>query len=224
MPSHAHSLPGLPAAPKTHASYKVWSDSTSREVKQHATLSKRGAVRLWHDARRYERQTRTPGRQDGAIGRNGLAILHVFLFDKLDYVTGRLDPGYETTARLACISRRSVARGLKKLKASKVLSWVRRCVESRDVEGRFELRQETNAYSIRPQSQWLGFRPPEPPPVEPWQIGATPPLPSLIDQAVEAHLKDAAPEVIVGLYGSDPNDKLAAAWAGFLGALIEKPQ
>jgi hypothetical protein len=39
-------------------------------------VPKRKAVRLWHDARRFERQTRKPGAQDGYIGRNGLAVLH----------------------------------------------------------------------------------------------------------------------------------------------------
>jgi hypothetical protein len=38
----------------------------------------RQAVRLRHEAheaRRFERQTRRPGKQDGTIGRNGLAVL-----------------------------------------------------------------------------------------------------------------------------------------------------
>jgi len=59
---------------KTYAAWPVWKDSARAEVKFHP-MPRRQAVRLFHDARRYERQTRKFGRQDGAIGRNGLAIL-----------------------------------------------------------------------------------------------------------------------------------------------------
>ena len=64
-------------------------------------MPKRQAVRLYHDARRFERQTRQPGRQDGALGRNGLAVLHALLFDFLNYASGRLDPSYARIAEKA---------------------------------------------------------------------------------------------------------------------------
>jgi hypothetical protein len=48
-------------------------------------------------------------------------------------------------ARAACISVRSVARGLRKLKAAGVLNWQRRCSEGRDQAGRWRLEQDTNA-------------------------------------------------------------------------------
>jgi len=74
-----------------------------------------------------ERQTRGPGRQDGALGRNGLAVLWALLFRFLNYRTGELDPSYEAVADQACISPRSVARGLKSLRAAGSLNWLRRC-------------------------------------------------------------------------------------------------
>jgi len=50
---------------KTTAAWPVWRDSARADVKFHP-LPKRQAVRLFHEARCFERQTRMPGRQDGA--------------------------------------------------------------------------------------------------------------------------------------------------------------
>jgi hypothetical protein len=68
----AHSGPPLP---RTYAAWPVWHDSTPADVKFHP-LPKKQAIRIWHQARRFERETRQPGRQDGALGRNGLFVLH----------------------------------------------------------------------------------------------------------------------------------------------------
>jgi hypothetical protein len=159
------SLPGfgrLEGGFKTYAPSPVWSESTTADVK-FLPMSKKQAVKLYHRARDFERRTRLPGKQDGAIGRNGLAVLHALIFGFLNFRSGRLDPGYEAIAREACISVRSVARGLRNLKLSGVLNWVRRCSESIK-NGRFTLEQETNAYAIIPSSQWRGYRePPEAP-------------------------------------------------------------
>ena len=156
-------LPGLgmPAvaiagSQHTRAPWPVWKDSTTKKVK-FAPLAKREAVRLYHKARKFERQTRQPGKQDGALGRNGLAVLHALLFDFLNYATGRLDPAIASIARKACISARSVKRGLANLKLSGVLNWLRRAGETRDEKGRFCLKQDTNAYAVLPPSQWLRF-------------------------------------------------------------------
>jgi hypothetical protein len=131
------------------AGLPVWKDSTRTEVR-FQPLSKKAVVKLWHRARDFERQTRQPNRQDGALGRNGLAVLQVLIFDFLNFATGRLDPGYESIARMANISRRSVARGLAKLKTDGVLNWLRRCREGPDERGRYRLEQETNAYAVLP--------------------------------------------------------------------------
>jgi hypothetical protein len=155
-------LSGLEGSQRSYAPSPVWRDSTTSDVKFQG-MPKKKAIKLYHRARDFERRTRRPGKQDGAIGRNGLAVLHALIFDFLDYRTGQLDPGYESIARKACISIRSAARGLVNLKMAGVLNWLRRCSESRK-DGRFVLEQETNAYAILPSSQWLGYRePPEAP-------------------------------------------------------------
>jgi hypothetical protein len=46
------------------APWPVWSGSTRKPV-AFQPMSKRQAVRLWHDARKFERQTHKPGAQDG---------------------------------------------------------------------------------------------------------------------------------------------------------------
>jgi hypothetical protein len=215
MHSIAYALPSLPgfAGLKTYAPSPVWRDSTTSEVK-FQPIPKRQAVQLFHKARRFERQTRQPGRQDGALGRNGLAVLHALLFDILNYTSGRLDPSYAKIAEKACISVRSVARGLVCLRAAGVLNWLRRCAESwRD--GRFCLEQETNAYAVLPASQWRGYYElPEAPPPHPASWGATPPLPDPLTQAVADRRAGDSDKAVLARLADDPGDKLACAIAG----------
>lgn len=219
-------LPGMPAAAvagagsqHTRAPWPVWKDSTTKKVK-FAPLAKREAVRLWHKARKFERQTRQPGKQDGALGRNGLLVLHTLLFDFLNYATGRLDPAIASIARKACISARSVTRGLANLKLSGVLNWLRRAGETRDEHGRFCLEQDTNAYAVLPPTQWLGFVEDEAPPPHPTAWGAMPPLPSVIEQANIERQQGGSREAVIKQLEADPGDELAAALASF-GRLIE---
>ena len=84
MPSLAYPLPRLPGfdSPKTYAKWPVWHDSTTKEVK-FQPMKKKEAAKLLHKARRFERQTRKAGKQDGAIGRNGMMILQALLFEFL---------------------------------------------------------------------------------------------------------------------------------------------
>lgn len=204
-------LPGF-AGPKTYAAWPVWKDSARSEVK-FQPLSKRRAVRLYHDARRFERQTRKRNHQDGALGRNGLAVLHALLFDCLNYVSGHLDPSYETLARLANISVRSVARGLQKLKAAGVLNWIRRCIE-RIIDGRFTLEQDTNAYAVLPATQWHGYVPPPPPsPPDRGTWGDHPPLPDMLTQAADELRAGGGARSVLTLLETDPTDGLALALA-----------
>ena len=214
-------MPAMAVAGSQHtrAPWPVWKDSTTKKVK-FAPLAKREAVRLYHKARQFERQTRQPGKQDGALGRNGLAVLHALIFDFLNYVSGRLDPAIASIARKACISARSVKRGLANLKLAGVVNWLRRAAETRDEHGRFCLKQDTNAYAVLPPSQWLGFLEHEAPPPPPWTWGATPPLPSVIEQAATERRHGADFAATLKRLEDDPRDELAAALAEW-GRLIE---
>lgn len=205
-------LPSI-ALTTSYAPGKVWKGSTTGEAR-FAAMPKRRAVRLYHDARRFERQTRKSGHQDGALGRNGLAVLHALVFDFLNYASGRLDPSYEAIARAANVSVRSAARGLAALKAAGVLNWVRRCAWAKgDSRSGWVLNQESNAYAVIPPTQWRGYRaPPDPPPPEPGTWGAPQPNVSAIGAAATelAHGQHAAARAALE---SDPGDKLAGAIA-----------
>ncbi len=195
--------------PKTYAPSPIWSHSTTAELR-FQPMKKKQAAKLWHEARRFERSTRQPGRQDGALGRNGLAVLYALLFDFLNYASGRLDPAIDTIAQAANISPRSAARGLANLKAAGVLNWARRCIADIGEAGRIVFRQLSNAYAVLPVSQWFGHRPrPEAPPPEAGTWGDHPPLPPLIEQAAEAEGIGAQ----IRTLELDPADELAAALA-----------
>src|SRR3954470_20517447 len=94
--------PAMAGIQRSYAPWPVWRDSTTKAVK-FMPLSKKKAVKIFHKARAFERQTRQKGKQDGALGRNGLLVLHTLIFDCLNYATGRLDPALETIARKAAI-------------------------------------------------------------------------------------------------------------------------
>jgi hypothetical protein len=207
--------PAIAGTQRTYAPWPVWSDSTTKTVK-FMPLPKKRAVQIFHKARSFERQTRQKGKQDGALGRNGLLVLHTLIFDFLNYVTGRLDPAIETIAKRAAISISSAKRGLANLKRCGVLHWVRRAGETRDEKGRFCEEQDTNAYGIVPPTQWRGFFDPLPdaPPPHPSEWGAVPPLPSLTEQASE-ELRHGARKTALAILESDPNDEQAAALASF---------
>lgn len=227
MPVCSTPYPALPGfqGVRGYAPSPVWSGSVRAPVR-FVPIRKQEAARLYHQARAFERQTRQPGRQDGALGRNGLAVLHALVFDCLNYASGRLDPSYETLARLACISVRSVARGLRALKAAGVITWLRRCVES-FVEGRFTLEQESNAYALRPVSQWLGFAArPSPPLPDPGTWGDHPPAArEALAGAVAALREGCGLATVTAELEADPGNGLAAVLARLGRAIAgETPQ
>jgi len=141
------------------APWPVWAGSVSGPVRW-APMTKAQARRIMDDLQRFERQTRQPGRQDGAIGRNGLAVARALLFKFMNWRTGRLDPSQAAIAEAAAISPKSVERGLAALKAANVLNWLRRCVADAQSAGGFLMRQISSAYAVLPVGQWKGYRAP----------------------------------------------------------------
>src|SRR3954451_10330812 len=176
-------LPGLPViSEQTYAAFPVWDGSSAKPV-QFTPLPKKEAVKLWHRAREFDRQTHKPGMHGGAIGPSGLQVLHVFLFDFLNYETGRLDPSYAAIARKANLCERTVADALKRLHELRMITWIRRCSEEW-VNGRYVRKQTTNAYCIL-STGWLGYSPPpEMPPLHPSEWGKASVMPSIHEAAV----------------------------------------
>jgi len=201
----------LPGFPQTRAPWPVWRGSVAGPVR-FAALSRKQAARLWHKARRWDRETRQPGRHGGVIGRTALGTLYVLLFDFLNHRTGRLDPSLDAIAAKAGCCRRAVVDALARLRDLGLLAWQRRCEETRDAEGRFRLRQRTNAYGLLPPSQWRGYRDNDPPPPSPDTLGAPERVPDPIEAAV-AELTSGQRKAAVAALEADPRDRLAMALA-----------
>jgi len=214
MPSLAYTSPALPgfAGPQTYAAWPVWSESTAQEIR-FQPLPKKAAVRLWHQARDFDRRTHRSGRHGGAVGHSALHVLHALIFDFLNFRTGRLDPSYAAIARKANVCERTVATALKRLRELGILNWVRRCAKSFQ-DGRFTLEQETNAYAVLPATQWRGYRlPPAPPGPAPGTWGDPPPLPSLLAQAATERAAGAAFGRVVEILETESGDVIATALA-----------
>lgn len=213
----AESLPGF-AGPKTFAAWPVWRGSARAEVR-FQPLPRRQAVQLYHKARRFDRSTKIAGRHGGALGHAALQVLHVLVFDFLDYRTGRLDPAYETIARKANLARSTVGAALKRLRGLGIVNWIRRCA-GKMTAGHYTLEQETNAYAVLPPGQWKGFHddPPAPAPL-PGTWGDHPALPDAIGAAVLAGRDGDGLDGLLRRLEDDPGDRLAAA-LGRLGKRI----
>ena len=80
-------------------------------------MPKKAAVKLWHRARDFDRQTHKPGQRGGALGPSALQVLHALLFDFLNFQTGRLDPSQKAIARQANLCPRAVSDALKRLRS-----------------------------------------------------------------------------------------------------------
>lgn len=76
-------------------------------------------------ARRLNAETRD-GRRQGALKASGLAVLTTLLFDYWDHFTGLCDPAAQTIAKAAGVSVRTVFRALARLRASGLLTRIRR--------------------------------------------------------------------------------------------------
>jgi hypothetical protein len=222
-------LPGLHATAgsvQTYAPSPVWSGSTTAGIR-FQPMPKKAAVRLWHRAREFDRQTREPRsrRHGGKVGHAGLQVLHALIFDFLNFATGRLDPSYAAIARKANVCERTVATAIKRLRDLGILNWVRRCAESwRD--GRFVLEQDTNAYAVLPETGWRGYRPPlDPPGPARGTWGDHPPLPSVLEQVAAERQAGGTLAGAAQILATDPSDRLAAALARLARAMqAENPQ
>jgi hypothetical protein len=206
-------------------------------------MTKRAAKQLYWHLEQFERQTRAPGRQDGAIGRNGLAVVRALLFKFMNWRTGRLDPSQAKIADAAAISESSVERGLAKLQAAGVVNWLRRCVPVVGPLGGFLMRQISNAYAVLPSTQWKGYRAPEGmdatrflpaasyrmpepgtwgdhPPVDPYgEAKAARDMPGRI-AALEAEISTSG---IAGIYARVLRQRLLATSASETVSLTKKP-
>lgn len=154
----------LLSRPALWATTRIWAGSVRGPV-TFTPIAKRAAVKLFHQARRWERETRPKGRHNGKLSRVALLTLHALIFDFLNFRTGRLDPSYAEIAHKAGICVRSVANAIKRLTVAGVINKIRRCYADQDEHGRFRLSQDSNAYGLNPLSSWKGLKAPPSPPL-----------------------------------------------------------
>jgi hypothetical protein len=211
----------IPDLEPSRSRYRVWSGSTSEEVR-FSRISKKDAWCWYRKAIDWNRKTRAPNRRGGGIGLPALQVLYCFIEEFLNYRTGQLDPSYDGIARKTGLARSAVANALVKLKRLRIISWVRRCIGAYE-DGTFTLRQKTNAYALLPPSQWFGhFDFDNFPPPWPEAAGAAPTMPDLVTQAMTAHADGASIARKVSVLDADPNDELAKALAGLGSAFLAK--
>lgn len=156
-----------------------------------------------------------------ARGRAVLAVLRSVI-DFMDWKTGRLDPSYMGIAKKARYSRSTVAAALKTLRDLRVIGWTPCSRRTKGLNGQFRLEQETNAYILRPPSEWRGFKEAGGLAMEPEEWGATPPLPSILEMFVaeKAYTQDFGRRL--DILELDPTDKVALTLAR-LGRTIHQP-
>src|SRR5664279_2823337 len=121
MPARSRLFASLPGFEPTYAAWPVWSDSTPKPV-QFTPMPKKAAIKLWHRARDFDRQTKEPGKHGGTVGHNAMLVLETLIFDFVNFKTGRLDPSYKAIARAANVCERAVASAIERLRDLGILT------------------------------------------------------------------------------------------------------
>jgi hypothetical protein len=198
-------------SPKSYARDPVWSESTTKPIRW-IGISKKRASKIWHQARLWDRSTRSKNRHGGIIGRSALSVLYALIWDCLSWKSGRLDPSIDRIAELASLGRTATIDALKRLKSLHIIDWIRRCEGYTDEDGRYRLRQLTNAYGISEPGAWPRPKPAEPPPPHPQELGFPTPIPTPLEAAI-CNLSTPTAASTYALLMADQSDRLAVALA-----------
>lgn len=108
------------------------------------------AVTEWDDVERRKNGGRP-------LGLAGIRVLETLLGRRgviaIDFRTGRLEPAIDTIARVAGVARTTVVRALARLRAMKILDWVRRSQAKPDAGDWGPQREQvSNAYYFTPEA------------------------------------------------------------------------
>jgi hypothetical protein len=130
--------------------WRVWRDSFKKWLL--VPLPRKTLRAYYREAQRYNMATR------GALGGSAMRVLHEMIEHYCDDITGECTPSKQQLATRLGLCVRTVANALDRLRAFGLLDWVRRCIDDRDEHGRFQLKQISNAYSIKSPASWKGYR------------------------------------------------------------------
>lgn len=92
----------------------------------HSTFQKTERNARMRAAEAFERETKLPGKRNGALGSIGLGVLRCLLRLR-GRKDGRLNPTYQWIADKIHKSRSAVVEAVARLKACGFLDWIRRC-------------------------------------------------------------------------------------------------
>jgi hypothetical protein len=212
----AYALPQIPGfdslRPKTYAAWPVWDGSTTGEI-QWPKVVKQAVIDWYHKARQWNAAKEIAGRYGGTLGSSCMRVLECMTFDFQNWQTGRLDPSYEGIAAKTGLTRSTVAKALARLRQLGIIHWVRRSAHHWR-NGKFVLRQITNAYVLLPPTQWRGVDlPPAPPPPDPGTWGDHPSLPDVTEQALEERQQGGSMVAAIKILETDETDGIAQALA-----------
>lgn len=97
---------------------------------------------------RAERRKEEPGARNGALGEVGIAVLE-YLYSRVDYATGRLDPAVRTIAEEIGRAYSAVHEAIVRLRKHGFLQWMRRSEPIENPEpGGPQVKQASNAYAL----------------------------------------------------------------------------
>ena len=126
--------------------WRVWRDSYKKHV--FAAQPRRWLRKCYRELQRFNMQT------GGAIGGSAMRVFDEMVEHFADDLTGELTPSKQQLATRLGLCVRTVANALDRLKAFGVLDWVRRCIDDVDEHGRYQLKQISNAYTIKSPASW----------------------------------------------------------------------
>lgn len=129
---------------------RIWrpiSFGNARAGKRWTGALLKAARQLEHESRR-KRQEVEPGARNGALGDIGLRVLE-YLYNVVDYATGRLEPAIRTIAAETGYAYSAVHRALGRLRQHGFLAWMRRSKPVEDPQpGGPQVEQASNAYGL----------------------------------------------------------------------------
>lgn len=106
------------------------------------------AAKAFEIRTRTERREKEPGARNGALGEVGIAVLE-YLYGKVDYATGRLDPAIRTIADEIGRAYSAVHEAIVRLRKHGFLQWMRRSQPIENPEpGGPQVKQASNAYAL----------------------------------------------------------------------------
>jgi hypothetical protein len=130
----------------TRGIWRVWRDSYKKCLL--VPLPRKRLREYYRELQKFNMMT------GGAIGGSGMRVAYEMIEHFADPETGELTPSKQQLATRLGLCVRTVANALDRLKAFGVLDWVRRCIDDVDERGRYQLKQISNAYSIKSPASW----------------------------------------------------------------------